>query len=265
MTLDLCVVKIGGSCIAQDAQRTVGQAASLVRSRPCVYVHGYGPELRTLLSVLGVERKTFVSASGVPSHFTTEEVAILSELAAVRVRSKLAACFGAIGVPILAVPSFVDGLVLGARKDRIRYNDCGVMRIYNSDCSGKVIHVSVDKMEQALEQHGNLLLSPVLRDEQQRTMVVDGDHLAFELGIALRVRSMYLLSDNAGVLVEGKTVQTMCQSSIPELTTYTSGGMTRKLKYVQHALRGGIAEVLLLQGSSVMEGEAYNGTCFRQD
>ncbi len=265
MSINSCVIKIGGSCLEQDVRQVAEQAIALARGRPCIYVHGYGPELRRLLAKLSVNRSTFVSASGMPSHFTTEEVAIVSELAAARVRSKLDALFATLGVPVHSGPAYSDALVVGTRKDRIRYNDRGVIRVHTADFSGKVTSVSTEKISQHLSQHGNLLLSPVLRDMKQRAIVVDGDALAIELGIAVRAQAMYVLSDSAGVLVDGKTVREVRQTAISQLATHTTGGMTRKIKHIQQGLRGGIGEVLLLKGSSTIEAGLYNGTRFRQD
>lgn len=262
MKEEMIVIKLGGSCVGRDKQNVAEQIRALAGERPFVLVHGYGPELRSLLSRLAVERPTFTSASGVPSHETTEEIAELSALAALRVRQALARQFLDADIPVKAVPAYWNGIVTGTRKERIRYVENGIVRVREGDFSAKVSRVAVDRIAELRQNHTGILMSAVLRGPVGETLVIDADRLAVEIALALNVGSLYMLSDHPGVLVEGRTVSSAGLENIGQLEQHATGGMSRKLKHIKTGLQAGIGKIFLLDGACPLLNGAPHGTVF---
>jgi acetylglutamate kinase len=262
MNEEFVVIKVGGSCLSRHRESVAGQVSSLVGKRPFVLVHGYGPELRDLLSTLGIERPAFISASGVPSHQTTEEIAELSALAACRVREILAAQFKDAGITAKAIPASWNGFVTGARKGRIRYVDDGVVRVRQGDFAGKVSQVNIDRLAELRQEHRCFIVSAILRGSRQETLVIDADRLAIEIASALNAPSLYILSDQPGVLVNGATVPDVKLNDIAQLEPHATGGMSRKLKHIKTGLQSGIGKIFLLDGASPLLNGAPHGTVF---
>jgi acetylglutamate kinase len=262
MNEELVVIKVGGSCLKPGRGNVAEQITSLIDKRPFILVHGYGPELRHLLSTLGVERPSFISASGVPSHQTTEEIAELSALAAYRVRKILASQFDDAGISTKAIPAFWNGFVVGSRKECVRYIDNGVVRARKGDFAGRVAQVNIDLLSGLREESRGLIVSAILRGAKQETLVIDADHLAVEIALALNVTSIYMLSDQPGVLANGVTVPKARSDEITELAQYATGGMARKLKHIKTGLKGGIDRVFLLDGVNPILNGAPHGTVF---
>lgn len=262
MNEDLIVIKVGGSCLRSGKESVAKQIVTLVGQRPFVLVHGYGPELRDMLSEFGIVRPTFVSASGVPSHETTEEIAELSALAACRVRKILAEQFEEAGITAKAIPAYWNGFVAGARKERIRYIQDGVVRVRHGDFAGKVSRVSVERFAELSQAHRCVIVSAILRGSGQETLVIDADRLAIEIALALNASSLYVLSDQPGVLVNGVTVPSARLNDIAQLEPHASGGMSRKLKHIKTGLQAGIDNIFLLNGASPLLNGAPHGTVF---
>jgi acetylglutamate/LysW-gamma-L-alpha-aminoadipate kinase len=258
---DIAVIKVGGSCVAGSARAAAAAVVTIAGGCPFVLVHGHGPELRSLLARLEVERVPFTSASGVPSFFTTEDVAELSAFAAVRVREALVRELAAQGIHAAALPAFWRGMATGERKARIRYADGGVVRAFCGDFAGSVARIDRVLLESLVTESRQLVVSAVLRDADHRTLVVDADHLALEIGAALGVRRVVLLSDRA-LLADGETVPHATAQEIDGLLRHASGGMARKLRHIKRGLARGVDEVLLVGAAGPLEQGAPHGTRF---
>jgi [amino group carrier protein]-L-2-aminoadipate/L-glutamate 6-kinase len=265
MNEEYIVIKVGGSCLRRNGESAVDQICRLAGQRAFVLVHGYGAELRDLLSILGIERRTFTSASGVPSHQTTEEVAELSALAASRVKNVLAQQFERAGIATKAIPAYWDGLVTGSRKERIRYVEDGIVRVRHDDFSGKVSNVNVDGFVKLCQKHRSLIVSAILRGGGQETLVIDADRLAIDIALALKARNLYILSDQKGVLVNGVTVPNAKLSDIAKLEPYVTAGMSRKLRLIKAALEVGISKIFLLDGINAPLSGTPHGTVFSRN
>jgi acetylglutamate kinase len=238
------LVKIGGSCIAKD----VGAVAEALPAGKLLVVHGYGAALRRLLAEAGVERREFVSASGVRSHFTGEAELHASLLAAHAEGQRLAAALAQWGRSARAVLGH-RGFFRGERKRALRYLEGGIMRVHRGDRSGRFREVVLETIEKELAQSDVLLLGATLEDaETKEPLVCDADAIAAGVAVSARLSRYTILSDVDGFMVDGVVVAQVSQAGMNELVSKAHGGMSKKLRAIAAALSGGVAEVVLRNG-----------------
>jgi len=127
MQSSLDILKVGGSCLDRDLDAVADHiAAKMTDSAKLIVVHGFGPKLRAMLAQENIDRPTFISASGVPSHYTDETVMALSYAAAAVVQRKLLHKLASHALP--AIGSFQMPALLSGQRKTIRYRDGDTLR-----------------------------------------------------------------------------------------------------------------------------------------
>jgi acetylglutamate kinase len=254
------VMKIGGSCFEHGVENVVSVIETLIDDKELIAVHGYGAELARLLRQNGIERETFVSLTGIESHFTNELCAAASVFAAASCRHRLAQGLIDKGRKVYAKAAFIRCFATGRRKKKLRYlDDMKVMRSRNDDFSGSIEGFDFSRLP--TDKAEIILLSPIIVDEDFELLVIDADKLAVEIALACGNAHLVLLSDVPGLRVDGRYVKDIGFAELPDLIKTTAGGMQRKLRHIQHALSHGVAQVTLMDGTNSTPAH-NNGTTF---
>lgn len=253
------ILKIGGSCMKNSMANLIPIIDRLKNEEPLICVHGYGAELSGLLQQNGIERHTFISLSGIHSHFTDELCAAASVFAAALCRHRLVAALQLSGHVVNASAAHVNGFAVGKQK-KLRYLDeKQVVRSRTDDYAGTIIDLNFSALP--IEEVDMVLLSPIISDQSGKQLVVDADKLAVEIALACDNSQLVLLSDVPGLQVNGSYVRKVNFADLPKLICSTEGGMQRKLRHIQHALKNGVSQVSIMDGTNSIS-ISDNGTTF---
>src|SRR5690606_26174772 len=96
------------------------------------------------------------------------------------------------------------------------------------------------------------VIAPVGVDECGRALNINADWAASRLAQALNIKKIIFLSDQDGILSpEGKVISSIDISGLERLCTsgVVQGGMFAKTKAILDALRGGVEQVHVINGS----------------
>ena len=236
------LIKIGGS-VLQSRRQEIGHVLSGLRGS-CVVVIGFGPRLRRLMETDGRTRRTFVSGSGVESHFSDEYVVGVSHHAAALELRLLSEEIERRVHPHCAVMGS-NGLLRGTRK-RIRYWDDGVLRLSTTDRSGTDVEVDVECLGALVREHALVVVAPMLVDrEDGAPLVCDADTAAAAIAVQMGINSVVFVSDTPGLIRDGELIDFATLDDIADLLDFVSGGMTKKLIQIRNLLSAGVEDVLL--------------------
>jgi [amino group carrier protein]-L-2-aminoadipate 6-kinase len=237
------LIKVGGSCIS-SAEDTLREILVEFPQEKTIIVHGYSHTLRSILTNCGVSRRTFVSASGTPSQLTGETELFASILAAKLDNERLCGIVNRVGKCAHGILGH-QGLMTGNRKKRIRYYDGATLKTVSDDRSGRFAGVHTGVLQQRLADCDVLVVGAILLGADHEPLVADADAVTSGLATALGVSNYLLLSDIPGLLVDGTVVPEVPKSKLPEYLRYVSGGMVKKLRYIEEALSNHVNEVVL--------------------
>ena len=227
------VIKIGGR--PQRDALLPGILARAHRAAPStlIVVHGGGDEVSTLQRLYGAEAQ-FVGGRRVTSLLDLEIIRMALSGSA---NKRLVSALVAEGVPAVGISGEDAGLLAATPLDPANFGYVGVPRTVN------------DALLRHLLAGGYLpVLSPVSKSSEARALLplnVNGDDAASAIAIALGAEELLLVSDVAGVVVDGIPIGTLgvddAQRLIDEGTAH--GGMGAKLQAALAALEGGVERV----------------------
>jgi len=229
------VIKVGGRPQLDRALPKALAAAYAISPASLVVVHGGGDEVGTLQRLYGVEAR-FHAGRRITSSLDLEIIRMaLSGSANKRLVSALNDC----GVSAIGVSGEDAGLLCATPMDLDHYGFVG-----------QPVSVNVAVLRHLLA--GGLLpvVSPVSRhdaaaDGEPATLNVNGDDAAAAIAAALNAEELLLVSDVAGVLVDGTPVEELDAATAQQLIAdgTASGGMGAKLQAALSALAGGVERV----------------------
>jgi len=239
----LTLLKIGGSCLG-EANDALSANLAIRGDGKTIIVHGYSRTLRSLLEHAGVSRYRFMSASGTPSHLTGEAELYASLLAAKLDNERLSSAVQLCGLRAHGVLGH-DRLLIGARKQRVRFYEGTVLKTVTDDHSGRFIGVDREALDHILASCDVLVVGALLLDPQDGPVVADADAVAAGLAVALGLSRYVVFSDVPGFAVSGTVVGEIPRSRIGYYATHATGGMVKKLRYIEQALANRVDEVYL--------------------
>jgi acetylglutamate kinase len=240
------VLKFGGELLEDRTHlATVVAAVKALASRTAiVIVHGGGKEIDAALKVAGLEKRQVdglritdeptldVVVSVLAGLVNTRFVASLNSagVAAVGLTGADAAC----GLSSVAPPHRSTGGVV----------DLGRVGIPNADADMRVLHTLVD---------GGFV--PVVAciglADDGRLLNVNADTLAGHLAARLGARRLVIAGTTPGVLDErGATLPVLEAAAVEQLVGggTATAGMIAKLRACEHALTGGVDDVVIVDG-----------------
>lgn len=262
MSTRLIVLKLGGELIEESARLQVVVAAIARISSsgiPLVIVHGGGREIDAALKSAGIETRQVEGLRITDARTLAIVVSVLAGAVNARIVAALtAAGIGAVGL------TGADGRI-------------GLCRSAPPHRSVDGRLVDLGRVGMPVEEADVRLLDILVRnrfvpvvaslgvDEQGRLLNVNADTFGDHLARRLHARRLVIAGTTAGVLgVDGATVPLLDSSGIAQLVadrTATSG-MLAKLRACEHALEGGVDDVVIVDGrdGSALEAAATGAT-----
>ncbi len=233
---EIVVVKIGGSLLQKDKfQLWIRALASYFKRHPVVLVHGGGKEVTRLCEQLGLQTK-FVKGR----RFTDERTMEAAEMVlSGKVNPAIVSQLNQANVPAVGL-SGRDGKIVSAK----RVASLGRVGIPNK-IRAPFIHAILDRKWLPV-------FSSIADDGQGNSLNVNADEMASAIASALKARRLVLYTDVPGVVdAFGKTIPHMTRAESQKLIKegVITGGMIPKINSSFDALKKGIGEIWILEGS----------------
>ena len=256
------VVKFGGELIENRAHlATVVSALAAIAAgdAPLVVVHGGGKEIDAALEVAGLAKRQ-VEGLRITDEATLDVV--VSVLAGA-VNTRLVAALSTAGVPAVGLTGAdgACGLSAAAAPHRTvdgRVVDLGCVGVPDEGADMHVLHtLTADRFVPVIACIG------LGRDG--RLFNVNADTFAGHLAARLGARRLVIAGTTPGVLgTDGATLPVLGADAVTRLVGdgTATAGMIAKLRACEHALSGGVDDVVLVDGRdrAALEGAATSDT-----
>lgn len=247
------VLKLGGELLEQpaDLAHVASVAARLSESGPLVVVHGGGREIDAALRTAGIE-KVQVDGLRVTDARTLE---VVTAVLAGTLNTRLVAAVRRAGARAVGL-SGVDASVVTVRRARPMRSTAGA----TVDLGLVGVPVSSGRptlLADLLARRYVPVVACLGVTASGQVLNVNADTLAAHLAAALRARRLVIAGGTAGVLDEREqTIASMRSRDASALirSGTANRGMIAKLQACQAALRGGVADVLIVNGRTVTTG-----------
>lgn len=229
------VIKVGGRPQMDRALPIALAAAHAASPSSLVVVHGGGDEVGMLQRLHGVEAR-FHGGRRVTSSLDLDIIRMALSGSA---NKRLVSALNDRGVAAMGVSGEDAGLLCATPLDLDRYGFVG-----------QPVSVNVALLRHLLAGGVLPVISPVSRHEaaaegDPATLNVNGDDAAAAIAAAMQAEELLLVSDVAGVLVDGTPVEELDADTARQLIAdgTASGGMGAKLQAALSALAGGVERV----------------------
>lgn len=229
------VIKVGGRPQMDRALPIALAAAHAASPSSLVVVHGGGDEVGMLQRLHGVEAR-FHGGRRVTSSLDLDIIRMALSGSA---NKRLVSALNDRGVAAMGVSGEDAGLLCATPLDLDRYGFVG-----------QPVSVNVVLLRHLLAGGVLPVISPVSRHEaaaegDPATLNVNGDDAAAAIAAAMQAEELLLVSDVAGVLVDGTPVEELDADTARQLIAdgTASGGMGAKLQAALSALAGGVERV----------------------
>jgi [amino group carrier protein]-L-2-aminoadipate 6-kinase len=246
----MIVVKVGGS-EGINLDSVCEDVAALARDKTqLVLVHGGSHETNRVAEMLGCPPQFVTSPSGYTSRRTDRRTLEIFEMVYCgQVNKGIVERLQRLGVNAVGM-SGIDGRIWeGTRKSAIRIVENGKTRVLRDDYTGYVEQVNTELLGLLMESGYLPVLTPPAISFEGEAINVDGDRAAGATAIALRAKTLVILSNIPGLLRnfpdEGTLVQHIRRTDLESAAGYAEGRMRMKLKGAAEALKGGVERVIL--------------------
>ncbi len=250
------VVKLGGElCRPDETLAAIADQISVLHQlgMRLVIVHGGGPQADALAQRLDVPQRR-VAGRRVTDAATLEVVKMAFGGQA---NTDLVAALSAAHVPAVGLTGIDGGCVRVVKRPprRVESNPGGEPVTVDYGYVGDVTSVRTGLLDGLLEQGWVPVVAPLAADQAGQVYNVNADTLAAELAIALGALKYILLTDVDGVLTDAGdpgTLQSYLDiAALHELIERrcVRGGMLPKLAACERALRGGVKQVHIVNGT----------------
>ena len=238
----LTVIKVGGAVAsAPDALAALATAVAAVPGAR-VLVHGGGPEITAWQERLGlpVEWRDGLRIT------TPAAVQVTAMVLSGWVNKRVVAALVGAGEDAVGLSGEDGGLLKALRKDGGRLGEVG-----------EVAEVDARPLRALLDAGLLPVVSPVSRGPEGVPLNVNADEAAIALAAALTADRLLLVSDVAGVLVDGRPLARITRAVAEELLArdVVQGGMAVKVRQALGAARAGV-EVRIGDGAILADGLA---------
>ena len=244
----MLVVKIGGKALEKGLENVLDDLVELyMNGEKIVFVHGGGDLVTQYSKRMGIEPKFVMSPSGVRSRYTTlDELEVYLMVMAGKLNKEIVAHLIRRGVKAIGVTGVDGKLLLAERKKRIIIVDeRGRKRVIEGGYTGKIRHVNTKLLRELLDNSYLPVVAPVAYGTEGEILNVDGDQVASEIAIALKARTLILLTDVSGVILDNKLIPSMGLEEVKKILDRVGVGMNRKLISASKAIEGGVERVVI--------------------
>jgi acetylglutamate kinase len=227
------VIKVGGRPQLDPALSTALAAAHRASDSALIVVHGGGDEISTLQRMYGAAA-TFMDGRRVTTALDLEIIRMALSGSA---NKRLVSALVGDGVPAIGMSGEDASLLTATPLDPSRFGFVGIPA-----------DVNVGLLQHLLVAGYVPVISPVSRSTnpaEQATLNVNGDDAAAAIAIAMQADELLLVSDVAGVLIDGVPVSIIVPDEAQRLieSGIAQGGMGAKLRAALAALEGGVERV----------------------
>jgi acetylglutamate kinase len=241
------VLKFGGELLDDRAHlaTVVAAIAAIATTTTQVIVHGGGKEIDAALKTAGIEKRQ-VDGLRITDAATLE---VVVQVLAGAVNTRLVAALNAIGVAAVGLTGADAGCGLSdpAPPHQAvdgRVVDLGRVGVPASGADPKVVRTLVD---------GNFVpvIASIGIDASGALLNVNADAFAGHLAAALGARRLIVAGTTPGVLdASGATLPQLDAQAMARLVEAgtATAGMIAKLRACEHALAGGVDEVVIVDG-----------------
>jgi acetylglutamate kinase len=229
------VIKVGGRPQLDPALPRALAAASAAAPGSLVVVHGGGDEVGALQRLHGTEAR-FDGGRRVTSALDLEIIRMALSGSA---NKRLVAALNDHGVAALGLSGEDAGLLRATLLDAGRYGYVGAPAVVNASLLRHLLEGGVLPVISPVSRHA------AATADEPSTLNVNGDDAAAAIAAAMGADELLLVSDVAGVLVDGAAVEELDAESAQQLIADGSaaGGMAAKLQAALAALAGGVERV----------------------
>jgi len=228
------VIKVGGAegvtfgGLASDVGELVGDGLEIV------VVHGGSAEATSLGNRLGLAPEFITSPSGNVSRRTDR-----STIEALQANS----------VNALGLTGLDGGLLVGSRKKTVKSVKDGRVVVLRDDFGGKVERVNVSLLRTLVGAGYLPVIGPLALSHEGQTLNVDADRVSAMVAIALRAKTLVILSNVPGLLRDpsdhSSLIGRIPAESVEDYERFAVGRMKKKLLAASEALAGGVGRVII--------------------
>lgn len=252
------VLKFGGELLEDRAYlATVVSAISTIAASgtPMVIVHGGGKEIDAALKVAGIETRQ------VDGLRITDEptLGVVVSVLAGAINTRLVAALNAAGVPAVGLTGADArcGLAATAPPHRTadgRVVDLGRVGVPEAGADMRLLHTLMDDRFVPV-------IACIGAGRDGTLYNVNADAFAGHLAARLTARRLIVAGTTPGVLgADGATVRILEPAAVAKLVSdgTATAGMIAKLRACEHAIEGGVDDVVIVDGRnrSALEGAA---------
>jgi len=229
------VIKVGGRSQLDVALPDALAAAHAAAPGSLVVVHGGGDEVGTLQRLYGIEAR-FHGGRRVTSSMDLEIIRMALSGSA---NKRLVSALNDRGVAALGLSGEDAGLLSATPLDADRYGFVGAPSSVNASLLRHLLAGGVLPVISPVSRHA------AAGANEPSTLNVNGDDAAAAIAAALQADELLLVSDVAGVLVDGVALAELDADTAQQLIANGSatGGMSAKLQAALAALAGGVTRV----------------------
>ena len=226
------IVKLGGR-VQGDARLPAVLAAAWRATGALVVVHGGGDEVSALQQAFG-RQSQFVDGKSVTA---VEDLDLLRMALSGSANQRLVAAMVGAGVAAVGVSGEDAGMMQAVAQSRATMGEVGTPSLVNA----ALLHT-------LLAGGFCPVVSPLARDRDSSAagvLNVNGDDAAAAIAVAMQADELLLVSDVAGVLVDGAAVSQVDADGARDLIArgIARGGMAAKLEAALDAMRRGVKRV----------------------
>ena len=243
------VLKIGGELL-ENPKHLEGVVESIAAVRtlvPLAVVHGGGREIDAALHAAGIEKRQ-VDGLRITDEAT---LAIAVSVLAGAVNTRFVAALGVAGVPAVGLTGADARCGLSVRASAHRTT--GGANVDLGLVGEPSDRADVGLLRTLMQNTYVPVIACIGVDEQGHLLNVNADVLAAHLAQKLSATRLVMAGATAGLLdSDGTTIPVLEASSIAELIDRrtATAGMIAKLRACEHAIRGGVGEILIVDGRS---------------
>ena len=241
------VLKLGGELLEQppDVARLAAGIAGLATRAPLVVVHGGGREIDAALAAAGI---TKVQVDGIRVTDPATLAVVVAVLAGA-VNTRLVAAIRACGAEPVGLTG-ADAAVVSVRRAGPLTTTAG--RKVSLGLVGLPVSNGAPRLLTDLLAKGYVpVVACVGASKDGQLLNVNADTLAAHLAVELSARRLIIAGGTPGVLDEfGRTIARLRAREAARLirTGAANAGMVAKLRACRAALRGGVGDVLIVNG-----------------
>ncbi len=249
------VVKAGGRLIASPETR-LGILSDIARladsGEKIVFVHGGGDIVTEYSRKMGIEPRFVVSPSGIRSRYTgPEELEVYVMVMAGKLNKEIVASLNRGANRAIGVTGADCSILLAERKKRIIIvNEKGRKQVIPGGYTGKIKSVNKECLNKLLEQVDIVVVSPLALGTEGELLNVDGDQAAASIATALQAKTLVLLTDVPGVILNDKVLAKIPLSQAETTAKKTGYGMNRKILMAAKAVENGVGVAIIAPGDT---------------